>query len=647
MTMAAVPPQPQGSRPAMGRLLLVGAALLLAWSIVANAWLGDDAFISLRTVHHWLEGHGLRWNTDERTQTFTHPLWLLLLSAAALPGGAGYGTAMVVSLAVSSLALAGLAALARSAVAAAVLLLVVAHCRCLVDYSTSGLENPLTHLLAVALAASFLHAGDPGGRLRWCAAVTGLSLCNRIDLLWLCLPPLAAAALALGPRRALPVLLAGLAPFAAWIAFATFYYGNPLPVTAHAKALATGIPAGELAVQGLRYTADFALRDPTAAAVLLLGLVWLPTRSARAARPLLLGAALYSAYVIKVGGDFMAGRFFTAPVVLVLAVLAHRTASWTPTRRWLAGGGLALLGLVPGAPPWATTPAGAAAPPDLTQRWGIGDERRVYQGMLGLLSPGRVTPVPGLMTAQLRAAGQRDPVVWVDPFVGVRGYLAGPQVHLVDPLLCDPLLARLPNPPGAPWRVGHVQRRIPEGYLESLASGENRIHHPGLRRYWQALRSATRDPLWSWQRLGTALALLAGSHAQDLQDYIASDYATPPLVRVPAAALTATVADGTPWYRCAARVVLPGGLEIVFSPPASTPRVHLVLDAADRYRVQFRGDERVLHEVTLASQRPPHAGAETHSVDLPDAARAFDRIRILAEPGGDFVAAVAAVAVDR
>ena len=60
------------------------------------------------------------------------------------------------------------------------------------------------------------------------------------------------------------------------------------------------------------------------------------------------------------------------------------------------------------------------------------------------------------------------------------GFLGGAKVHLVEPFLCDPLLMRLPLQDRDNWRIGHFKRRIPEGYLETLASGENRIHHPAL-----------------------------------------------------------------------------------------------------------------------------------------------------------------------
>ena len=54
--------------------------LVLAIAVVKDAWLSDDSFITLRTIDNVWHGYGLRWNPIERVQTYTHPLWMLLLS---------------------------------------------------------------------------------------------------------------------------------------------------------------------------------------------------------------------------------------------------------------------------------------------------------------------------------------------------------------------------------------------------------------------------------------------------------------------------------------------------------------------------------------------------------------------------------------
>jgi arabinofuranosyltransferase len=46
--------------------------------MVQTAWVCDDAFISFRVVDNFVNGFGLRWNTFERVQAYTNPLWTLL-----------------------------------------------------------------------------------------------------------------------------------------------------------------------------------------------------------------------------------------------------------------------------------------------------------------------------------------------------------------------------------------------------------------------------------------------------------------------------------------------------------------------------------------------------------------------------------------
>src|SRR4051812_2074855 len=58
-------------------LALVLFALVVLW----NAWLAEDAYICLRTVDNCVHGLGLTWNPVERVQSFTCPLWTLLLTA--------------------------------------------------------------------------------------------------------------------------------------------------------------------------------------------------------------------------------------------------------------------------------------------------------------------------------------------------------------------------------------------------------------------------------------------------------------------------------------------------------------------------------------------------------------------------------------
>ena len=83
--------------------------------------------------------------------------------------------------------------------------------------------------------------------------------------------------------------------------------------------------------------------------------------------------------------------------------------------------------------------------------------------------------------------------------IGMTGYYAGPDVHIVDFFaLADPLLARRPADPNS--RIGHFRRRIPDGYMQSIRQRRNGIENPQLARYYDDLVLITQGPLWTWER---------------------------------------------------------------------------------------------------------------------------------------------------
>ena len=140
--------------------LLPGLALLL-FILIRTAWVCDDAYITFRTIDNFISGHGLTWNTAERVQTYTHPLWMLLLSSfnSFIPDI--YSISIICSI-VLSLAAAGIVAgrTARSSSSALIVLAAMISSRAFIDYSTSGLENPLSHfILSLFLLVYFRESG--------------------------------------------------------------------------------------------------------------------------------------------------------------------------------------------------------------------------------------------------------------------------------------------------------------------------------------------------------------------------------------------------------------------------------------------------------------------------------------------------------
>lgn len=455
-------------------LLLFGAAL------VRSAWLAEDAYITLRTIDNFWHGYGLRWNVLERVQTYTHPLWMLIVGAVYGVTREAAFTTIGVSLA-CAVVMAWLLVRTLSPLRACVALTIMVSSRAFVSFSTSGLENPLSHLLLVAFWLLYLRdlreedtSARPDRRLASLAKMAGLIGMTRLDLVVIVAPAVLIEAWRLwrtrpAHARGLPRLVAALAcgsiPFIAWHLFALVYYGFPFPNTAYAK-LATGIPNDVLFSQGLRYLKASFIHDPVTPIVIAAGIAAACTHSVRRALALGIPLVLYLAYVVRIGGDFMTGRFLTAP--FICAVLAIATARWAE-RQSLSVGVIAVTALIGIAMPDSPLHFWRQDPP-ATSAHGqdeVVDEQMFYYEHTGLLPMLRGRSPQQQVWSTLGRSLSSMPRAVVHINIGLLGYYSGPGPHLIDEYaLGDPLLARLPAIPGA--RVGHYKRVVPDWYKPFL-----------------------------------------------------------------------------------------------------------------------------------------------------------------------------------
>jgi arabinofuranosyltransferase len=312
----------------------------------------------------------------------------------------------------------------------------------------------------------------------------------------------------------------GLAPLLLWEGFALLYYGFPAPNTAYAK-LATGIPRGELVAQGLRYLEHGALVDPLTLLVALLAVVLAVARpcwfAGLPARALALGVVLYLVWVVRIGGDFMAGRFLTLPFLAGVLLLSRVELP----DRWRSGGrAKAVVACFAGLIALATVPRFLVTDREVVADSGIADERRAYQSLSLSNRLGRESPPDHPWAAagdRLRREGR--PVVQVAGGIGLLGYYAGDVAHVLDVHgLSDPLLARLPA--NDDWRVGHYVRTPRRDYVDSLRTGRNLIVDPDLHRYYEKLRLITRGALLDPERLKAIVGMQLGRYDGWLERYL-------------------------------------------------------------------------------------------------------------------------------
>ena len=333
-TAATAPANPLApSRNETFRIALASTAYALTiWVFFRNAWVAEDAYIIFRSVEQVFAGNGPVWNAHERVQAFTSPLWFGVLALSRSLSSNLYVNALVVSFTLWLLTLRNLQLLAPSSRAFAMGVLLCVASSAVHDYTSSGLEN----VLAYALITTFLlevvrlyrdtpHRPNTFRTLLYLSVVFGLIAVTRHDLVPLMLPSAVFLVWTyrsvLAARRWLALAVIAALPLAAWTLFSLVYYGFPWPNTAYAK-LNTGIDRADLVLQGLRYVYVSFLQDPiTPVAIVAALLVTLFRARHTVYRFVGLGILLNLAYVVWIGGDFMAGRFLSYSYLVAVILL--------------------------------------------------------------------------------------------------------------------------------------------------------------------------------------------------------------------------------------------------------------------------------------------------------------------------------------
>jgi arabinofuranosyltransferase len=524
------------SRSFVSSVWLFAIASLCALAIVQAAWLSDDAYITLRTIDNLWNGYGLRWNVVERVQSYTHPLWMMVLAAAFGVTREGYFTTIALSMTCVALTIA-LLVRRLPAASAALAIVCLTSSRAFVEFSTSGLENPLSHLLLVAFWLVAMGEESAPHRLTLLGALAGLCCLNRLDLALL-VGPVLIVLLQRHTKRtaAIGALVWGALPLVAWHSFALIYYGALLPNTVLAK-LDTGISTGVLVEQGLHYLQESWTNDPITLTIIAVALVWGLGKRTAVSTGLACGIVLYLAYVALVGGDFMSGRFLTPPLVCAALFIACETGRLLNDWPW-AMAGVSVIVIVIGVTltsprsPWLVWAAAPVEGELFSDFHGIVDERRIYYPYTGLLAGVYGHHPADHSWARTGTSWRGLPRVVVYEAVGLLGFHAGPAVHIIDPMgLTDPLLARQPALPQ--WRIGHFKRTIPDGYVAGMEeclrrlfphgavapptrscldwpSDTNRIVEPRIAQEYEVVRLVTQGPMFSAERMRAIIRLQTG-----------------------------------------------------------------------------------------------------------------------------------------
>lgn len=353
--------------------LVVGVALAIGLGFVwSQAALTDDAAITLRYSDHVLRGLGPVWNVGQRVEGITNFGWMLLQVALGLCGMRLEHAALLLSL-LGYLLLVGAVLLVERTLdpkAPPLATALIAVQIVVTAFGTTGLESDAAAGLVVLGAALILRASRPRDALLagLCFAWSGLFhldhlLAGALAGGWLLLRH---RAMGLEDRRSLLAYGLGLLPYPLVHGWKVWYYGVWLPNTFWAKSGDLWYPS-----QGLVYELVQALSSnhwlllPT-----VLAWPWLARGRERAlALWALVFAVGWHLYLMKVGGDFMTGRFLI-PLIPWTLIAGARTASLLTARSVPAGLLVAvLLGL---------GTRGVSLFPPGGMSWYLADENTVY-----------------------------------------------------------------------------------------------------------------------------------------------------------------------------------------------------------------------------------------------------------------------------
>jgi len=506
--------------------------LLLAIVLCTNAWVVDDAYITFRTVENFVNGRGLTWNPEERVQVYTHPLWMFVVSCAYAVTHEFFITVVALSIFLT---------LAAVLIASAtmtnrlrddtwkgwILILFLMASKASLDYASSGLENCMTYLIAAIFLSQFMRISNPEqigiGKLFSLFFLAALAFMNRADTLLLFSPALLYALYVsrhLPKRRLALAIFIATIPATGWILFSLVYYGYPSPNTAYAKVICTGYPFDWKLTRGIGYWMNSLRWDSASWLILASAVYFALKRKSWTALTLLAGVAIYIGFVVvsAAAATHMSGRFFAVPLFIAAILFAHGA----PSRRF-AEVVCACLVVCMVLNPISAIKFGTPLYRPLEHNMSFVDIKWfVAEEGAALLNwrPGKKMPDHEWIHygEELKSLPEEIFVGGAlgGEAIGYTAFAAGPSKHFIDIVaLSDPLLSKLPalRPPNIEeWKSGHFHRPIPAGYIESIASGGNHLSDPGLREYYEHVRTITRGPIWDWKRFVVIANMNLGSY---------------------------------------------------------------------------------------------------------------------------------------
>lgn len=501
--------------------------------ITALAWQSDDAYHAYIMAKNLVLGNGFVYNVGERVSASSCPLFTLIIAAGYFVFRKMFLVSLLICIIFSSLAYyIVMKYFCKTVKQILITFFVLIGSACFISYTTSGLENCLLFFLSALFLKVFL-AKDRynSADLLKLAILVALIATTRMDAVLLVVPMVLYAYLVKRDNvsfiKAVGLGLLGLLPFIAWELFSLFYYGFLVPNTAFVK-LGTGIPETEYIKRGIEYILTSAMCDILLIAIpiftIIVGILVKQWKHICCA----LGIAIYVAYIIYIGGDFMLGRHFTVlffmSVICFLDMQNHEFFDFVGRETiGKAAMYVALIGLMWNLSNQAIVTQflyGNSDSPISDERSGYFKDTSLFNNAVSYFKSGELVirhtwNEEGV--EELRAIDYPAGILRSVP--GITIYYNS-DMYLNDQYaLGDPFLSKLPAVREENWRIGHMWRDVPKGYYDSVWYDVNEIEDESLRQYLDIIRLITRGDLFDSNRIKAIIDINLGKY-----DYLIDNY---------------------------------------------------------------------------------------------------------------------------
>jgi arabinofuranosyltransferase len=533
-------------------LILIYTAIL-----IKTAWVCDDAYITFRTIDNFIHGYGLTWNVVERVQVYTHPLWMFILSFFYFFTREIFFTSVFLSIIISVVTVYLFAQkISKHYYFTFLGIILLILSKSFTDYSTSGLENPLSHLLLVLFLIFYLPEKHDNKNVFLISLFAALGILNRMDTVFIYLPAILYYLIKIKRLNSIKYVIYGFSVFIVWEIFSLFYYGFLFPNTYYAKMKNIEIPKGELFNNGLKSFDNSFNMDPvtliTIAACFLFFIYILIIQKHRQGKnidkkeikvspekfkykniPLIAGIILHLLYILYIGGDFMSGRFFSVPLLFSILVISSMQIHIQKIFRIVFIAFSIFIICIGLLSPFNPVLSDVEYRYDdnekklLYDKNGINDERGFYYRYSNLLDAfkGKKAPDHKWVDDAEEVKKYNIPFLIIRN-IGYHGYFSGPGTYLLDELsLSDPFLARLPrakydaNGKSIPYIIGHYPRQVPKGYIKTRFTGQNYFKDEKLYFFYTKIKIITEGSLFDWDRICEIIKMNLGYY----DDYIDKD----------------------------------------------------------------------------------------------------------------------------